>query len=67
MHISNSVTGTIFSVILYVQSDDKKIYKMNFLRSVQHSVTYMNDNYLTAMKVFTSFHNMQGLKIDKET
>ena len=33
------------------------------LRSVQHSVTYMNfDNYLTAMKVFISFHNMQYLK-----
>ena len=34
------------------------------LRSVQHSVTYMNfDNYLTAMKVFIK---MQGLKINKE-
>ena len=36
------------------------------LRSVQHSVTYMNfDNYLTAMKVFIYFHNMQGLRINK--
>ena len=36
------------------------------LRCVQHSVAYMNfDNYLTAMKVFISFHNMQGLKINK--
>ena len=36
------------------------------LRSVQHSVTYMGfDNYLTALKVFISFHNLQGLEINK--
>ena len=36
------------------------------LRSVQHSVTFMDfDNYLMALKVFISFHNLQGLEINK--
>ena len=36
------------------------------LRSVQHSVTFMDfDNYLMALKVFISFHNLHGLEINK--
>ena len=36
------------------------------LRSVQQSVTFMDfENYLTALKVFISFHNLQGLEINK--
>ena len=36
------------------------------LRSVQQSVTYMNfETYMTAVKVFISFHNMQGIEVNK--
>ena len=36
------------------------------LRSVQQSVTFMDfEHYLTALKVFISFHNLQGLQINK--
>ena len=38
----------------------------SLLRSVQQSVTYMDfNNYLTALKIFISFHNMQGMEINK--
>jgi hypothetical protein len=38
----------------------------SLLRSVQQSVTYMGfDTYITAVKVFISFHNMQGIEVSK--
>ena len=38
----------------------------SILRSVQQSVTYMNfETYMSAMKVFIAFHNMEGIELNK--
>ena len=35
----------------------------SILRSIQSSVTYMDlDSYVTALKIFISFHNLQGME-----
>ena len=36
----------------------------SLLRNVQQSVTYMDfDSYVNALKVFISFHNLQGIDL----
>ena len=61
---SQAFQSHIYADIKALNKEASKQFN-HVLRSVQHSVMYMNDNYFTAMKVFISFHNMQGLKINK--
>ena len=71
LHCENHSTGSqAFQSHIY--ADMKALNKEaceqfnSVLRSVQHSVTYMKfENDLTAIKVFISFRNMHGLKINR--
>ena len=68
LHIDNHTScSETFKSTLY--SDLKKQNKeaceqfISILRSIQHSVTYMDfNNYITALKVFIAFHNLQGME-----